>query len=97
MTAMDVGAMLATACTVTPSAALSVAVDVYASVVAAFCAAPWVGYTMVAVTATEAEVTLSVIADGDTPIWVARASRNAAWLKLDTSPATAKVAVMAAP
>jgi hypothetical protein len=37
-----------------------------------------------------------VIADGDTPIWVARASLNAFWLKLDTSPATVKDAVMAA-
>jgi hypothetical protein len=80
-----------------PSAALRVDAGVAASVVAAATAAAGGGYGMVAVTATEAAGTASMIADGDTPIWVARASRNAAWLKLDTSPATAKVAVMAAP
>ena len=80
-----------------PSAALRVDAGVAASVVAAATAAAGVGYVMVAVTATEAAVTASMIADGVTPIWVARALRNAAWLKLDTSPATAKVAVMAAP
>ena len=34
--------------------------------------------------------------DGNTPIWVARAFLNAFRLKLDASPATVKVAVMAA-
>ena len=96
MTATDVGAMFETACTVTPSAAVKLAAGVAASNVATALAAAWVGYVMVAVTETEAEVTLSVITDGDTPIRVARAFRNAFWLKLVTSPATVKVAVMAA-
>ena len=37
-----------------------------------------------------------MISDGSTSIRVARAFRNASWLKLGTSPATVKVAVMAA-
>jgi hypothetical protein len=94
--ATSVRATLPTASTVLPSAALRADTDVVVSVVAAATAAAGVGYCMVAVTATEAAVTASMIADGDTPIWIARASRNVAWLKLDTSPATAKVAVMAA-
>ena len=61
-----------------PSAALRVDAGVAASVVAAATAAAGVGYVMVAVTATEAAVTASMIVDGDTPIWAARASRNAA-------------------
>jgi len=81
---------------VTPRAALSEAAGVAASVVAATLAAAESGYVMVASTPTEAEKTLSVIADGDTRSWVARAFLNAFRLKLDTSPATVKVAVMAA-
>ena len=95
-TAMTVGATLATACTGTPSAAVRLAGGVATSDVAAALAAAWVGYVIVAVTDTEAEVTLSVITDESTPIRVARASLNAFWLKLDTSTATVKVAVMAA-
>ncbi len=72
------------------------AAGVAASVIAATLAATGLGYVMVASTPTEAEKTLSVIADGDTPSWVARAFLNAFRLKLDTSPATMKVAVMAA-
>ena len=53
-TAMVVGATLATASTVTPSAALSVAAGVAASVVAATLAAIGLGYVMVAWTPTEA-------------------------------------------
>ena len=37
-----------------------------------------------------------MISDGSTFIRVARAFLNAIWLKLDTSPSTVKVAVMAA-
>ena len=53
-TAMVVGAMLKTASTVTPRAALSVAVGVAASDVAAALAAAELGYVMVAWTPTEA-------------------------------------------
>ena len=95
-TAMTVCATSATACTVTPSAAVKLAGGVATSDVAAALAAAWVGYVIVAVTDTEAEVTLSVITDGSTPIRVARAFLNAFRLKLDTSPATVKVAVMTA-
>ena len=95
-TAMTVDATSATACTVTPSAAVKLAGGVATSDVAAALAAAWVGYVIVAVTDTEAEVTLSVIRDGSTPIRVARAFLNAFRLKLDTSPTTVKVAVMTA-
>ena len=54
VTAMDVGAMFETACTVTPSAALSVAGGVAASDIAATLAAAGLGYVMVAWTPTEA-------------------------------------------
>ena len=52
--ATDVGAMFETACTVTPSAALSVAVGVAASDIAAALAAAGLGYVMVAWMLTEA-------------------------------------------
>ena len=54
MTATDVDATLETACTMTPSAALSVAGGVAASDIAATLAAAGLGYVMVAWTPTEA-------------------------------------------
>jgi hypothetical protein len=86
---------LATDSTVTPSAELRASGGVAASVVAALVAAAGVEYWIVAVTAIEAAATSRKILDGDTPICAARATRKAVWLKLDTSPATAKVALTA--
>ena len=87
---------LATDSTVTPSAELRASGAVAASVLAALVAAAGVEYSTVAVTAMEAAATSRKILDGDTPIWAARATRKAVGLKLDTSPATVKVASTAA-
>ena len=72
-TMMTVCATLATACTLTPRAVLSVVVFFAASVTTAVIAAAELGYVMVVWTTTEPAEMSSVIADGSTLIRVARA------------------------